>query len=92
MAMRFVQLPVSFLREGKRFIAYTPALDLSTSGKTFEEAKKHFEEASKLFLEELERMGTLDETLSNLGWRKLERRWTPPVLVAQEQSRVRVPA
>lgn len=92
MAMRFVQLPVSFLREGKRFIAYTPALDLSTSGKTFEEAKKHFEEASELFFEELERMGTLDETLTNLGWRKHERHWTPPVLVAQEQSRVRMPA
>lgn len=92
MAVRFVQIPVSFLREGKRFVAYTPALDLSTSGKTFEEAKKHFEEASELFFEELARMGTLDETLTNLGWRKVERRWAPPVLVAQEQSRVRVPA
>lgn len=92
MAMHFVQLPVSFLREGKRFIAYTPALDLSTSGKTFQKAKKHFEEATELFFEELERMGTLEETLTNLGWRRLERQWTPPLLVAQEQSRVRVPA
>lgn len=58
MAIRFAQLPVSFLREGKRFIAYTPALDLSTSGKTFEEAKEHFVEASELFFEELDRMGT----------------------------------
>lgn len=80
MAMRFVQLPVSFLREGKRFVAYTPALDLSTSGKTFKEAKQHFEEATALFFEELEQMGTTNETLKNLGWQKLERRWTPPVL------------
>ena len=36
------QLPVSFLKEDKRFIAYTPALDLSTSGKTYEEARKRF--------------------------------------------------
>ena len=34
------KLSVNFLREGKRFIAYSPALDLSTSGKTYEEAKR----------------------------------------------------
>ncbi|MEK7537372.1 MAG: hypothetical protein AAB619_00155 [Patescibacteria group bacterium] len=55
MAVRNVILPVSILREGKRFIAYTPALDLSTSGKTFEQAKQRFEEAAELFFEETER-------------------------------------
>lgn len=92
MAMRFVQLPVSILREGRRFVAYSPAVDLSSSGKTFAEARRHFAEATALFFEELERMDTLDETLSSLGWKKVERRWSPPVLVAQEQSQVRIPA
>lgn len=89
--MRYVSLPVAILRERKRFIAYTPVLDLSTSGRTFEEAKERFNEAAQLFLEELERMGTIHEVLTNLGWTKVERQWTPPVLVAQEQSKVRVP-
>ena len=42
-------LTVNFLREGKRFIAYSPALDLSTSGKTYEEARQRFQEAAQLF-------------------------------------------
>lgn len=92
MEVRNISLPVSFLREGKRFIAYTPALDLSTSGKTFVEAKRRFEQATELFLEEVERMGTLEEVLQSLGWKKVARKWTAPVLIAQEESMVRLPA
>ena len=45
-------LPVSILREGKSFIAYTPALDLSTSARTYNEAKKRFREVVEIFFEE----------------------------------------
>ncbi len=55
-----VSLQVSFLKEGDRYVAYSPALDLSTSGRTFNEARSHFEEASVLFLEELHKAGTTD--------------------------------
>ncbi len=92
MPIRNVMLPVSILREGKRFIAYTPALDLSTSGKTFEQAKRRFEEAAELFFEEIENQNTLETVLSGLGWRKVEHQWVPPVVVAHEESRVRIPA
>lgn len=92
MAIRNVILPVSILREGKRFIAYTPALDLSTSGKTFEQAKQRFEEAAELFFEEIERQDNLATVLAGLGWQKIEHRWAPPVVVAHEESRVRIPA
>jgi len=46
-------LPVSFLRESDQFVAYTPALDLSTSGTTLEEAKSNFTEAVGIFLMKL---------------------------------------
>lgn len=51
------KLPVSILREGKKYIAYTPALDLSTSGKSYEEAKKRFEEIVNIFLKNLLKKG-----------------------------------
>lgn len=86
-----VNLPVSFLREGKYFIAYTPALDLSTSGKTFAEAKKRFEEAVEIFFEELVEKGTLNEVLIGLGWRQIGRKWVPPVEVSHQIATVRVP-
>ena len=92
MALIRTRLPVHILREGKRYIAYTPALDLSTSGTTFEQAKQRFVEATELFFEELGRMGTLHETLTNLGWQRVEHRWAPPIVVSSEQSEVMVPA
>lgn len=58
-----VSLPVSILKEGKYFIAYSPALDLSTSAKSFEEAKKRFEEVVPIFFEELLEKGTVEEVL-----------------------------
>ena len=81
------QLPVSFLKEDKRFIAYTLVLDLSTSGKTYEEARKRFEEVARLFFEETLRKGTLDEALQELGWQKREAKWQPPVVVSNEPIR-----
>ena len=65
-----LQLPVSIFREGKHFIAHTPVLDLSTSGKNYEEVKKRFNEVASIFFEELVKKGTLDEVLESLGWQK----------------------
>ena len=79
-----VKLPVSFIREGKRYIAYTPALDISTSGKTYTEAQKRFGELVDVFFSELIKMGTLDTVLFQMGWEKKELRWIPPMIVGQE--------
>ena len=59
-------LSVTFLREKKRYIAYAPALDLSTSGRSYKEARGRFEEASALFFEELIRTNRLNEVLESL--------------------------
>lgn len=60
-----LNLPVTFLREKKRFVAYSPALDLSTSGKNFEEAQKRFAEIARIFFDEIISRGTIDEVLEN---------------------------
>lgn len=86
-----VSLPISILKEGKCFIAFSPALDLSTSGKSFEEAKQRFDEVVQIFFEELLEKGTLEEVLSDLGWQKLKKEWTPPIIVAHESESFRVP-
>lgn len=86
-----LQLQVSFLKEGKRFVAYSPALDLSTSGKNLKEAKKHFEEIVDIFLEELVKMGTLEEVLLNLGWQKKDNNFIPPMIISQEMQSFNIP-
>ncbi|MEK7187711.1 MAG: hypothetical protein AAB691_02605 [Patescibacteria group bacterium] len=77
------KLSVVFIREGKRYIAHSPALDLSTSGRSFAQAKKRFEEAASLFFEEIMSKGTVANVLSGLGWTKQRKIWQPPVIISQ---------
>lgn len=84
-------LAVTFLREGKQFVAYSPALDLSTAGRSLEQAKKRFTEAAMIFFEECHKMGTLKEVLLDLGWRGKKDVLTPPAIVAQDYQRVAMP-
>ena len=86
-----VKLPVSIFKEGEYFVAYTPALDLSTSGKSFEEVKHRFNQVVKIFFEETLKKGTLNEVLRELGWRKVEKTWLPPPIIAHEAEKVKVP-
>ena len=65
-----VNLPVAFIKEGERVVAYTPALDLSTSGKDEAEAKVRFNEIVDIFFKDLLEQGTFAEVLSDLGWRQ----------------------
>jgi predicted RNase H-like HicB family nuclease len=75
-------LPISIIKEDESFIAYTPALDLSTVGDTFEEAQERFVEAVQIFFEEINEQGTVDEALSDLGWKRHDNKLTPPVVVS----------
>ena len=84
-------LPVSILKEGDSFIAYTPALDLSTAGDTFKEAQKNFIEAVNIFFEELMEMNTIDEVLIGLGWQKQNNTFIPPVVVANQTENFSIP-
>lgn len=77
-------LPVIILKEGDAFIAYSPSIDISTVGKTFEEAQKRFEEIVNIFFEELIKMGTLEDVLTNLGWTKKNKELTPPLVISNQ--------
>lgn len=89
--IKSLNLPVSFLKEADQFVAYTPALDLSTSGNTLEEAKNNFTEAVGIFFDEIVQMGTLEDVLLDLGWKRQDKDFLPPVIVSQGVESVRVP-
>ena len=86
-----VNLPVSILKEGKKYVAYSPALDLSTFGKSYDEVKKRFEEIVGIFFEEIIKEGTIEEVLQDLGWKRLHAKWNPPIVVSQDFQTVQVP-
>lgn len=87
-----LSLPVVITKQGKRFIAYTPALDISTSGTSLRDVQKKFAEAAPLFLEELHDAGTLDDVLIELGWKKTAKKWAPPAVVNSHTIGFRAPA
>ena len=86
-----IKLTINILKQAGRYIAYSPALDLSTSGRTGKEAKRRFEEASMILIEELDRAGTLNDVLRELGWRQAQKQWSPPKIISQEAVGLRMP-
>ena len=77
-----ISLPVTIFKEGKSYVAYSPALDLSTCASTYGKAQTNFSEIVEIFIEELVEMGTLDAVLQELGWQKIKSNWQPPVVVS----------
>jgi predicted RNase H-like HicB family nuclease len=55
-------------REGEWYIAHCPPLDITTQGRTEEEAKKNLIEASELFVVSCFERGTFEQALRELGW------------------------
>lgn len=85
------KLPVSITKQGKRFVAYTPALDISTSGKSIKNVQERFQEIATLFLEEIFNSGVANEVLSELGWQKIQKKWNPPKVVSASSVGVKIP-
>jgi predicted RNase H-like HicB family nuclease len=88
---RAVSLPVFIIKEGKYFVAYTPALDFAATGNSIESAKKSFSEAINIFLDEIEEKGTLEEVLQEFGWQKIENTLQPPEVVSQTKEIIKIP-
>ena len=82
LSLKKISLPVTIFKEGKSYVAYSPALDLSTCASTYKKAQTRFSEIVEIFIEELMEMGTLDTVLKELGWQKIKSNWQPPVVVS----------
>ena len=85
-------LGVMITKHGNRFVAYSPALDLATCAKSVKGAKKNFIEAANLFLEEIFESGKADDVLSELGWNKVHKKWSPPKTVSSTSLGIKIPA
>lgn len=83
-----VSLPVFFTEEDGMVSAHTPALDIATCGKNEEEARKNFHDLVETFLEELLKMGTIEQVFLECGWKKIEqtKTWQPPKIKSDSEE------
>jgi predicted RNase H-like HicB family nuclease len=86
-----IQFTTQIFKEGRTYVAHTPELDVSSCGGTEVKALKNLKEAVGLFLEEAEKMGTLDRILKEAGYLKRKRKLRGPKLVSIQQVSLPLP-
>ncbi len=81
-----IKLTVNFIKEHKQVVAYAPALDISTVGKSVEHATQRFQEMVRMFLNDITERNVVDEVLTELGWTKMsiqnKPQWVPPAVTS----------
>jgi predicted RNase H-like HicB family nuclease len=76
---------VHIFKEGDSFVAYVPALDLSSCGATDDEARRNIRDAVRGFLATSANMGTLDEILQEAGYEREGDQWRAPEFVSVDR-------
>ena len=77
-------VPVQFFQQGDVYVAYTPALDLSTYGSNKKEAQVSFTESIQTFFSSFDDVRELGQVLESLGWQKRKTTWQPPKIDVQK--------
>ena len=64
-----IDIEIVIVEEDKYFVAYCPALELSSYGDSKEDALKAFHKEVDIFIKETTKRGTLEKYLLKNGWR-----------------------
>jgi len=80
----YISLRIEIFKEGDVYVALSPELNVSSFGETIEDAKKSIKEAIEVFIEECERLGTLEDVLEESGFSKTNNSWESRRPVAEE--------
>ncbi len=78
-----IQFNTDIWREGGMYVSYVPRLDISSCGKTIEEAKKNIHDAVEGFIEEAANMGTVQQIMDEAGF-IFENGWKAPEYVLEQ--------
>ena len=81
-----LKLQVNIFYQDDAFVAYTPALDMSTYGSSKKEAQANFEEMVETFLSSFDDAREFAQVLESLGWTKQKSKWQPPQIISQQIS------
>lgn len=82
-------IPIEFdaiiFQEGKSYVAHCPELDVSSCGHDVDEARRNLKTTVRLFVEEAEKLGTIEDILREAGYqRDADGNWKSPRIIATE--------
>jgi hypothetical protein len=72
-------------------VAHTRELDVSSCGGTRQKALRNLKEAVRLFLDEAERMGTLEQILEEAGYLKRKSKLQGPKFITTQRVSLPLP-
>ena len=89
--MQQIDFDMIVFQEGKAYVAYCPELDLSSCGDNVDDARANLKTAVRFFIEETEKLGTLDQVLQEAGYiADGKGGYIPPRVVATESATIAV--
>lgn len=83
--MQNISFTIHLFKEGDMFVAHVPELDVSSCGKTREEARTNIQDAVRGFLETSNDKGTLEEILAEAGYEHRGPEWKAPEFVSLDR-------
>jgi hypothetical protein len=86
-----IQFTTRIFKEGRTFVAQALELDVSSCGGTKEKALRNLKQAVRLFLEESEKMGTLEQILEEAGYGKRKRKIVQPNFISVQRVTLPLP-
>ena len=87
-----IEYTVRIWKEGGQFVAHAMPLDVTSSGRTADEARGALDEAVHLFLATAAAQGSLQDILDEAGYELQGGDWISPSWVAIEKHSAAVPA
>ncbi len=86
-----IQFTTRVFKEGRTFVAHALEFDVASCGGTKEKAVSNLKEAVRLFLEEAEKMHTLDQILAESGYTKRKTKIETPKFISVQQDSLAMP-
>ena len=86
-----IQFTTRIFKEGRTYVAHALELDISSCGGTKEKAIKNLKEAVRLFLEEAENTGSLEQILEEAGYVRTKQKVASPKFISVQRISLPLP-
>jgi predicted RNase H-like HicB family nuclease len=86
-----IQFTTRIFKEGRTFVAHALELDVSSCGGSKDKALRNLKEAIRLFLEEAEKMGTLEQILREAGYSRTKQKIAGPKSISVQRVTLPLP-